>query len=160
MPPMTRAVFGLLPNFIEDRLEGAMKRELRLDHSSLGTELGRVGPRILELRNADGWDLLIETDAEGRIAGETRVYFPINLGERDVKLVCRPEEPAVGYLKTEPAGDGKLNGSFQLEVFACINVASGKIPQWPPAPLKLRGSFAGLPLGGEGFKTSARAKPL
>jgi hypothetical protein len=161
MPPMTRAVFGLLPNFVEDRLPGAMKRELLLDHTSPDTELGRVGPRILELRNAAGWDLSIETDAEGRIAGDTRVYFPINLGERDVRLVCRPVDPAVGHLKMEAAEDGRLSGSFQLEIVACLNAKSGKRPEWPPAPLKLRGSFAALPPG-EGFRPwgAERAAPL
>jgi hypothetical protein len=161
MPPMTRTLFGLLPNFVEDRIPGAMKRELLLDHLRPGTELGRVGKRILELRNADGWDLLIETDAEGRIAGETRVYFPINLGERDVRLVCRPVDPAVGHLKMEAAEDGRLSGSFQLEIVACLNAKSGKRPEWPPAPLKLRGSFTGLPPG-EGFRPWAaeRATPL
>ena len=52
---LARPFFGLLPG-----------SELRFDHSSRGAKIGSVGHDRLELR-ADGWDLFIETDGEGRI---------------------------------------------------------------------------------------------
>ena len=61
-PRMDRFLFGILPTRLEEKLLGG---ELRFDHASRGAKIGSVGHDRLELR-ADGWDLLIEADAEGR----------------------------------------------------------------------------------------------
>lgn len=147
VPPAGRAFFGMLPSFIEDNIEGAAPRELSFDHTSPGAAAGIVGPDRIGLRNADGWDLYIETDGEGRIKPATYAVFPIYLGERHVKLRCRPLEPPVGHLRSLPAGEGKLSGDFLVELDNCKNADSNKNVDWPPAPLELRGSFAGLPAG-------------
>lgn len=148
VPPSGRAFFGMLPNWLEDRIEGAAPRELAFDQTSPGAEVaGLRGDRIW-LRNGDGWDLLIEAGAEGGLAAQTDVVFPIYLGERHVKLRCRPAEPAIGHLRMEPAGEGRLGGSFQVELETCKNADSGKNVAWPPAPLEVRGRFAGLPAAG------------
>ncbi len=126
MPSSARALFGILPAWIEDRLEGATPRELAFDHKSRGAAVGSLATDRLELRDDDGWHLWIETDAEGRIGPATHLIFPIYLGERHVKLRCRPAEPAVGYLRNQPAGAGKLGGTFLVELATCKNADSGK----------------------------------
>jgi hypothetical protein len=129
-------LFGLLPD-----------NELRFDHTSRGAEIGSAGQDRLELR-ADGWDLFIETDGEGRVAPVTRLVFPIELGGRQVRLSCRPADRVTGYLRTTTrAGSDELDGNFLVELATCKNADSGKAIEWPPAPLTVSGSFAGLPPG-------------
>lgn len=104
-PRLARPLFGILPTRFEKRLFGG--GELRFDHTSRGAEVGGVGHDRLELR-ADGWDLLIETDGEGRVAPGTRLVFTMELAERRRTLRCRPAEPATGYLRATPrAGSGE-----------------------------------------------------
>ncbi|MFS8085177.1 MAG: hypothetical protein ACMG6H_06070 [Acidobacteriota bacterium] len=135
-PFSARPFFGLLPG-----------SELRFDHTSRGAAIGSVGQDRLELR-ADGWDLFIETDGEGRVAPGTRLVFPIELGGRQVRLRCRPADQASGNLRTTTrAGSDNLDGNFLFELAACENADSGKAIEWPPAPLTVRGSFEGLPHG-------------
>lgn len=149
VPPSGRALFGMLPNWAEDRIEGAAPRQLSFDQTSPGAELVGIGPERIELRNAGGWELYIEKDGQGRIAPATYVVFPIYLGERHVKLRCRPAAVAVGHLRSQPAGEGKLSGGFRVELeVPCKNASSGKYVEWPGAPLELQGSFSGLPTGG------------
>lgn len=144
-PRIARPLFGILPAELEEKLEPG--GELRFDHTSRGAEIGTVGPHRLELR-ADGLDLLIETDDGGRIAPGTRLVYPIVLAERQLTLRCRPADGAAGHLRTAVrAGTDELDGSFLVECATCENVATGKVIEWPPAPLTVRGSFAGLPLG-------------
>lgn len=100
-------LFGLLPD-----------NELRFDHTSRGARIGSVGHDHLEL-SADGWNLFIETDGEGRVAPGTRLVFPI-----------------------------ELDGSFLVELATCKNAESGKAIEWPPEPLTVSGSFGGLPTRG------------
>jgi hypothetical protein len=127
-------LFGLLPD-----------NELRFDQTSRGAEIGSVGPDRLEL-SADGWDLFIETDGEGRVAPGTRLVFPIELGGRQVRLRCRPADGASGYLRTTTrAGSDELDGLFLVKLATCENAESGKAIEWPPAPLTVNGSFKGLP---------------
>jgi hypothetical protein len=119
--------------------------ELRFDHASHGAKIGSVGHDRLEL-SAEGWDLHIETDGEGRIAPGTRLEFPILLAERQRTLRCRPADRATGYLHTTTrAGSDMLGGRFLVELATCENAESGKVIEWPPAPLTVRGSFEGLP---------------
>ena len=154
-PRIDRAFFGVLPIKLEEKLFGG--GELRFGHASRGAQVGGVGHDRIELR-ADGWDLLIETDGRGGIAQGTRLVFPIEIAEVRRTLRCRPAEPAVGHLHAAArAGSDALDGSFLVELAACVNAETGKIldteaganpgDAWPQEPLTLRGSFAGLPPG-------------
>ncbi|HKP38391.1 MAG TPA: hypothetical protein VJT71_16140 [Pyrinomonadaceae bacterium] len=117
----------------------------RFDQASPGAQVGRIAPNHIELSASGGWDLLIETDGEGRLAEATHVAFPVKLGGRPLKFNCRPAGPTVGYLHiTAPTGSEQLEGSFQLEISICKNAVSGKTAAWPYRPLKVRGNFAGL----------------
>lgn len=117
----------------------------RFNQASPGAGVGKIAPDHIELSADGGWDLLIETDAKGRLAQGTHVAFPVKLGGRPLKFNCRPAEPAVGYLHTTARPDSdELDGDFQLEIAICKNAASGKTAAWPYRPLKVRGKFAGL----------------
>jgi hypothetical protein len=117
----------------------------RFDQASPGAQVGKIAPDHIELRADGGWDLLIETDAEGRLAYETHVAFPVKLGGRALRFNCRLANPTVGYLHTTARKDStELEGNFQLEIAVCKNTASGKTAAWPYQPLMVRGDFAGL----------------
>ena len=147
MPRLARPLFGILPDPLVVRLDGTLS-EVGFDQASRGAEIGRVGHDRLELSAEGGWDLFIKTDGEGLVAPETRLMFPLRLGERDVILRCRPADRATGYLRTiRRAGADELDGRFLVKLATCENVKSGKALEWPPAALTLRGSFEGLPRG-------------
>jgi hypothetical protein len=117
----------------------------RFDQASSGAHAGKIAPNHIELSADGGWNLLIETDGEGRLAQGTHVDFPVKLGGRPLKFNCRPADPTVGYLNTTArAGSDELDGNFQLEVAICKNAASGRTAAWPYRPLKVRGNFARL----------------
>ncbi len=142
-PRSARPLFGLLP----DGLFGLPPSELRFDHASRGAKIGSVEQNRLEL-SADGWNLLIETDGDGRVAQGTRLVFPVELADRQLTLRCRPADRASGSLRaTTRAGSDELDGSFLVEFATCENAGTGKTIEWPPAPLTVRGSFEGLPHG-------------
>jgi hypothetical protein len=146
VPRLARPLGGILPDWIVGKLDGTPS-ELRFDDRSRGAQIGSVGNDHVELR-ADGWDLSIETDGEGRITPGTRLVFPLALGGRQMKLRCRPADRANGYLRTTTqAGADELGGRFLVELATCENAESGKAINWPPAALTLRGSFEGLPHG-------------
>lgn len=146
MPRSGLPLGGILPDSLVKKFDGT-PRELRFDHTSRGAQIGSVAQDHLEL-GADGWDLFIETDGEGRFAPETRLVFPLGLGGRQVRLDCRPADRATGYLRTTPrAGSDDLGGSFLVELATCRNAESGKAIEWPPAALTVSGSFEGLPHG-------------
>ena len=137
---------GILPDWLVEKYD-LTPRELRFDHTSRGAQIGSVENGRLEL-SADGWELFIETDGEGRITPGTHLVFPTGLGGRQVRLNCRPADRANGYLRTTTqAGSDDLGGRFLVELATCKNAESGKTINWPPAPLTVRGSFAGLPHG-------------
>jgi len=143
-PRSALPLFGILPEPLTKRLLGETG-DLGFDHASRGAEIGSVAHDRLAL-SADGWDLSIETHGEGRIAPGTRLVFPLALGGRQVKLRCRPAAHATGYLRTTPrAGDDEFGGRFLVKLATCENVATGKVIEWPPAPLTVRGRFEGLP---------------
>src|SRR6185369_9777823 len=99
----------------------------RFDQSTPGAQVGKIAPDHIELSAADGWDLLIKTDHDGRLAQETHVGFPVKRGGRPLKFNCRPADPTVGYLHTTShAGSDDLEGDFQLEVAICKNAVSGR----------------------------------
>ena len=144
MPRGGLPLFGILPDWLVKKLDGT-PGELRFDHTSRGARIGSVGHDRLEL-SADGWELFIETDGEGRVAPGTHLVFPTGLGGRQVRLSCRPADRATGYLSTTTrAGSDELGGRFLVELAICKNAESGKTINWPPAPLTVRGSFVGPP---------------
>ena len=115
------------------------------DQASPGAGVGKIAAHHIELSADGGWDILIETDSDGRLAPETHVAFPVKLGNRPLKFNCRPADSTVGSLHTiAGAGSDELEGSFELEVSVCKNAFSGKTAAWPYQPLKVRGNFAGL----------------
>lgn len=145
MPRSSLPFGGILPDALVKKMDGT-PRELRFDHTSTGAEIGNVEHNHVELR-ADNWTIVVETDDEGRITPLTHVAFPIDLGGRQLKLDCRPAEPATGSLSTiTREGSDKLFGRFVVEVVTCKNAESGKTTNWPPAPLTVSGRFNGLPL--------------
>jgi len=122
----------------------------RFNQASPGAQVGKIAADHIELSADGGWDILIETDGEGRLTQGTYVAFPVKLGGRSLKFDCRPADLTVGYLHTTArTGSDELEGSFQLEVAICENAASGKTAAWPYQPLKVRGNFAGLKKQGE-----------
>jgi len=145
-PRLARFLFGILPTKLEAKLFGnGGYLETAFDHASRGAKIGSVGHDRLEL-SADGWDLLIETDGEGRVGPGTRLVFPIELAERQRTLRCRPADRATGYLHaTARAGSDVLDGRFLVELATCENAETGMVIEWPPAPLTVRGRFEGLP---------------
>lgn len=146
MPRSGLPLGGILPDWLVKKHD-LTPRELRFDHTSSGAQIVSIEQDRLEVR-ADGWDLIIETDGEGRVAPETHLVFPIALGGRRMRLNCRPADPATGYLRTTTrAGSDDLGGRFLVELATCKNAESGKATNWPPAALIVRGSFVG-PLHG------------
>jgi hypothetical protein len=144
-PLSARPLFGILPTELEAKLTG--DGELRFDNASLGAEIGSVGHDRLEL-SADGWELYIETDGEGRVAQGTHLVFPVVLADKLRRLRCRPADRASGYLRTAARADSdELDGRFLVKLASCVNARTGKTIDWPPAPLTVRGSFEGLPHG-------------
>ena len=137
---------GILPDWLVKKLDGT-PRELRFNHTSPGAKIGSIEHNRLEL-SADGWELFIETDGEGRVAPGTHLVFPTGLGGRQVRLNCQPADRATGYLSTSTrAGSDEFGGHFLVELATCKNAESGKTINWPPAPLSVRGSFVGPPHG-------------
>lgn len=135
---------GILPDWLVKKHD-LTPRELRFDHTSRGAQIVSVGHDRLEL-NAEGWELFIEADGEGRVVPGTHLVFSTGLGGRQVRLDCRPADRATGYLQTTPrAGSDEFDGRFLVELASCKNADSGKGIEWPPAPLTVRGSFMGLP---------------
>ncbi|HKO97420.1 MAG TPA: hypothetical protein VJU86_10530 [Pyrinomonadaceae bacterium] len=143
MPRMGLPLGGILPDWVVRKLD-ATPREMGFDHTSQGVQVGTVSHDRLEL-TADGWDLSIKTDDKGLITSETRLVFDLALGGRHLKLKCQPGDPRVGQLHTTTRpGSSELSGRFVLELAKCTNAESRKKTNWPPAPLTISGSFAGL----------------
>ena len=142
-PRGSRPLFGILPTRVERKLFGG--GELRFDNATKGAAIESNALNRLEFR-ADGWDLMLVTDSEGRIAPETFLVFPILLAEKERTLRCRPADHPTGYLRAMPAvGSDLHSGTFLVELAICENAGTRKIIEWPPAPLVVKGSFAGLP---------------
>ena len=149
-PRMDRFLGGILPTMLEEKLIGGA---LRFNHASPGARIGSVATNRLEL-SAEGWDLLIETDGEGRITQGTRLLFPMEIAEKNYTLRCRPADRANGYLHTTTRrGSNVLEGTFLVELAKCENAETGKIldteaggnpgDAWPSSPLTLSGNFVG-----------------
>jgi len=118
--------------------------DLRIRQSSPGAQFRAVTPNRLEFIADGGWDLVIESDGQGRIVEGTRLVFPISYGDGHHIFGCRHADLGIGYFKTTPR-EGKLDGDFLLRVVQCKNMESGKNTSGLP-PFPVRGSFKGLPL--------------
>lgn len=144
MPRMGLPLGGILPDWVTRKFDGTPS-EMRFDNASSGAEIVSIGSDRVELK-AEGWDLVIATDGEGRILPESRLALQMALGGRHVKLRCRPAVPARGQLDTSKQADSHdLSGSFLVEFARCENAESGKAIEWPPAPMTVRGIFRGSP---------------
>lgn len=142
-PRLARPLFGILPNKLEEKLEAGAER--RFDHTNAGVKIVSVSPNRLEL-SADDWALLIETDSKGNITSGTHLLYTLTLAEKLRKLRCRSAGGSPGYLRaTSRTGSDALDGNFLIELATCENVETGKVIEWPPAPLNVRGSFKELP---------------
>ncbi len=122
-----------------------LEAHLGFESTNAGASIGSVGPRRLEL-GADGWDLVLVLDADGRVTPETQVVFELMFEERLRKVRCRPGDPAVGRFSTGLPESGELSGSFDVELARCEDANTGKPLGWPTKPLLLHGSFDRLPL--------------
>lgn len=106
-----------------------------------------IGQEGIELR-ADGWELKLVFDRDGRVTPETEIVYELIFEERNRKVRCRPSDPAVGTLKiTKLEGSGELSGYFDIELSNCEDAETGKPLGWPPKPFVLHGSFDRLPVG-------------
>jgi hypothetical protein len=127
-----RAVFG-------DR-----DSDLRIRQTSPGAQVGAVTPKRLELIADGGWDLVIESDGQGKVLESTQMAFPMTISDRHYKFKCRHADSGVGYFNTT-AREDKLDGTFLLRLTQCKNVVSGKNTSGLPV-FPVRGNFKGLPL--------------
>jgi hypothetical protein len=118
--------------------------DLRLRDTSPGTKFGAVTPKHLELTADGDWDLVIESDGQGRVTEGTRMVFPMAFGGSNHTFSCRHADSSVGYFNTTARGD-KLDGNFLLKLTQCKNMKSGKNTSGLP-PFPVRGNFKGLPL--------------
>ena len=71
--------------------------DLRLRQTSPGAKLGAVTPQRLELTADGGWDLVIESDGQGKILESTQMTFPMAISDRHYKFKCRHADSGVGY---------------------------------------------------------------
>jgi len=127
---------GILP----PRLFG-IDEELGFTSTSAGASIGPVDARRIEL-GADGWQLVLVLDADGRPSPETRVEFELVFEERRRRVRCRPADPAVGSLDVSVLpGSDELGGRFDIELARCEDAETEKPLGWPPRPLVLHGSF-------------------
>ena len=114
---------------------------LGFDSQSAGAYIRSFGPGRLEL-GADGWDLVLVFDGDGRVADETQVVFELEFEDELRRVRCRPGDPAVGTLNTTALADSReVSGSFDIELARCEDAETGTPLGWPTEPLVLHGSF-------------------
>ena len=119
--------------------------ELRFGNKSPGAAIGAVSPTRLELRADGGWDLLIQSDGQGRVMSGTRLVFTLPLFDRELKLNCRPaDSDGIDHFNTTPRpGSDRVDGDFYLYLTQCKNAVSLKNTAGLPA-FTVRGRFKGL----------------
>jgi hypothetical protein len=116
---------------------------LRFGDQSPGAKIGSVSPNHLELSADGGWDLVIDSDSNGRILPGTRLVLPPRPGG-PLRFNCRQTDPNFGYFKTTAvANSDKLDGAFLLRLPECKNAVSGKTTAGQPV-YTVYGSFKGL----------------
>ena len=122
---------------------GERDPEMKFGDKSPGAKVGSVGPNHLEL-SADEWELVVESDGQGRVSAGTRLVFPTKPGGK-TRFNCRHTDPTFGYFRTNAAADSnKLDGNFLLRLPECKNAVSGKTTAGQPV-YTVYGSFKGLP---------------
>ena len=113
-PRISLPLGGILP----PQLFG-LEAHLGFESTSPGAFVGSVDPRRIELA-ADDWNLVLVSDAEGRVTPDTQVVFEFVFEERLRRVRCRPGDPAIGTLTTTVlAESGELSGSFDVELARC-----------------------------------------
>ena len=131
---------GLLP----PKLFG-VDAHLGCDSNTDGAEIRFAGEGRIEIR-AEGWELLLTYDADGRVTPETYVVFDLVFEERQRRVRGRPSDPVAGRLRLARLEDGaELAGSFDITLAHCEDAETGESLGWPPRPLVLHGSFDRLP---------------
>jgi hypothetical protein len=122
---------------------GLSDREMRFDQTTPGARIGRISGHHLEL-DADGWQVIVKTNDDGRIAGGTTAMFPLDPANIKRGARCSVEERATGgYLRTAPhSGTNEIDGEFRVDFTDCIYVNTGRGSGW--LSLVVRGSFARL----------------
>ncbi len=126
-------------------LFGETDPRLSFSDMSPGAKIKSIAPTHLEISDDDAWEILIESDNDGRILAGTRLMFTLYLSDRQLKLTCRPADVAVGNLNTIARADSdKVDGNFLLKLSQCKNAVSGKNTAGLPV-FTVRGSFKGLP---------------
>lgn len=132
---------GLLP----PELMG-VDAELRFDSSTEGANYS-IGKERIEL-SADGWELTLVFDVDGRVTSETGIVFKMIFEDRVRTVRCRPGDQIVGELKLNKLEEtGELNGYFDIELSKCEDAETGISLGWPPRPFVLHGSFDRIPVG-------------
>jgi hypothetical protein len=156
-PRLARPLFGILPAEIEAKL--VEDGDLGFDDASHGAAIGSVGRDRLAL-SADGWELWVEADGDGRVVSATHLAFPVTLANTQRRLRCRPAARPSGYLRVSPrVGSDELDGRFLVELATCENVETGRVIEWPPAPLTVRGTFEGLSQGDRSSQREVGRRP-
>ncbi len=98
--------------------------------------------------SADGWELKLVFDSDGRVTAETEIVFKLIFEDRIRNVRCRPSDPTIGTLKINILEkSGERSGSFDVELSNCEDAETGKPLGWPPKPFVLHGSFDRLPVG-------------
>ena len=106
-----------------------------------------IGQERIEL-SADGWELKLVFDSDGRVTAETEIVFELIFEDRNRNVRCRPSDPTIGTLKINKLEkSGELSGDFDVELSNCEDAETGKPLGWPPKPFVLHGSFDRLPVG-------------
>ena len=118
---------------------------LGFESTSEGADIRSVSPSRIELA-ADGWELLLVLDSDGRVTPESQVVFDIMFEERLRRVRCRPDDHSVGTLNMVMLEEsGELAGTFDIELARCEDAETGTPLGWPPKPFILHGSFDRLP---------------
>jgi hypothetical protein len=126
-------------------LFGDGDRDYRFTETSPGAKIGVVEPTHLELSADNGWELVIESDGQGRVLPGTHLKFSLTLPGRILKLNCHTANQAVGHFVTlTRSNSDKLDGSFLFQLPECTNAMSGKTTAGLPT-FTVLGSFKGLP---------------
>ena len=127
---------------------------LGFDSETMGASQ-RVEREGIEFK-ADGWQLNLMFDNEGRVTAETEIVFELIFEESPRKVRCRPGNPVIGACQTHSLENGGgLSGSFDVELPNCEDATTGKKLGWPPRPFILRGSFDRLPASASRVASSA-----
>lgn len=118
-----------------------LDKHLGFDSKSKGAFIQSAAPTRIEF-GADGWELDLAFDPDGRVLPETQVTFDLIFEDEVRRLRCQAGTPAVGEISTAVLNNStELSGSFSIEIADCVDARTGTAINWPPVPLVLHGSF-------------------